>query len=136
MKTLFALFALVLPGCTNTYVDMGSGDWVYCSSNPDPVCNDHNPCTFDICNEAYPCNDETCEGSDPGPTICWHLPLDEDSDGYATREGICADLGYPWVDCNDHDSQVRPGWPDICDDGIDNNCDGQTDMADDDCSGG
>jgi len=41
---------------------------------------------------------------------------DRDGDGYDTSQ-----------DCNDFDTGVNPGITEICDDGIDNNCDGQID---------
>lgn len=43
--------------------------------------------------------------------------LDHDQDGYSPREG----------DCNDYDSSVSPAEYEICDDFVDNNCDGNID---------
>ena len=45
---------------------------------------------------------------------CWNP--DMDADGYTIDEG----------DCDDNDSEVNPGVPEVCD-GIDNNCDGRVD---------
>jgi len=53
---------------------------------------------------------------------------DDDGDGYAIEGGICGP-----VDCDDSDSLVNPGAVEICDDGIDNDCDGLPDAADPDC---
>ncbi len=45
---------------------------------------------------------------------------DVDGDGYSTCEGEDQD-------CNDDDPAVNPGNAEVCDDGIDNNCDGNVD---------
>jgi len=47
---------------------------------------------------------------------------DDDDDGY------CNDN-----DCNDTDNEINPGKIEFCEDGIDNNCDGITDYADELC---
>jgi hypothetical protein len=50
-----------------------------------------------------------------GPTIC----TDADGDGYYSTTG-CQTL----VDCNDAVGSIYPGAPEICKDGIDQDCDG------------
>jgi hypothetical protein len=45
--------------------------------------------------------------------------VDNDNDGYTVCSG----------DCDEHNATVNPAAPDICGDGIDNNCDGQTDES-------
>ncbi len=51
---------------------------------------------------------------------------DADGDGYTVAEG----------DCDDQDSAIHPEAAEVCDDGIDNDCDGLTDADDEDCAGG
>jgi len=51
----------------------------------------------------------TNNGTDPD--------VDDDLDGYTENQGDCNDLNY----------DVKPGVPEICGDGIDNNCNGATD---------
>ncbi len=51
-----------------------------------------------------------------------------DGDGYAG--------GSDGDDCNDEDPAVHPDKLEVCDDGKDNDCDGQADGADSECGGG
>ena len=57
--------------------------------------------------------DQNCDGIDPPLDNC----ADADGDGYT--DGICGG-----EDCNDSDPAVYPGAPEICGDGIDQDCDG------------
>ena len=52
--------------------------------------------------------------------------VDDDGDGYSDADG----------DCDDDDAAVSPEAAEICDDGIDNNCDDDVDGDDADCVGG
>jgi hypothetical protein len=77
-------------------------------------CNDAtaaiSPGAFDICGDGI---DQDCSGSD---AICPIDPfnIDDDGDGYTENQG----------DCNDATASIRPGAPDICGDGIDQDCSG------------
>lgn len=53
---------------------------------------------------------------------------DADGDGYYVQSGCGAS-----VDCNDNNKNINPGKSEICDDGIDNDCDGKTDCSDTAC---
>jgi len=106
-------------------------------------CDDGNPAV-------YPGAQETCDGVDndcngeidePGATGCKTYYVDADADGYGLAEySIC--LCNPFErftsrrsgDCNDDDSSVNPGLPELCHDGKDNDCDGLVDFDDPDCA--
>ncbi len=73
--------------------------------------------------------DSSCEEI---PVVCLGAPCyDADADGYYDKAGCGTE-----VDCDDFDASVNPGASEVCDDGIDNDCDGYTDGEDSDCGGG
>ena len=57
---------------------------------------------------------------------------DKGDDGHRTRDVDRDHDGYSSDDCNDRDYRINPGVDEICDDGIDNNCDNLTDGQDTD----
>ena len=101
-----------------------------CDHTGDP-CTDWDDCTDDICeeesDECYnPCaatgpEDPCCDDPEcvdaPICSDCW----DSDGDGY-DDEACGGD------DCDDSDPAVNPGAAEVCDNGIDDDCDGLTDM--------
>ncbi|MCB9745067.1 MAG: hypothetical protein H6740_20935 [Alphaproteobacteria bacterium] len=65
-----------------------------------------------------------CYGPPPGDKIdSADTGTDADADGFFVGE-----------DCNDDDAAINPGAAEICDDGIDNDCDELIDDADDECT--
>jgi hypothetical protein len=68
-------------------------------------------------------------GYDP-TYFCQGTPCtDNDGDGFKVEGGSCGA-----VDCDDTNPNINPGAPEICDDTIDNDCDGDMDCADNSCS--
>jgi hypothetical protein len=57
--------------------------------------------------------------------------IDRDGDGYG--DPASPSCSHPELDCNDTDPNINPGAVEICNDGIDNDCDGLTDCNDPDC---
>ena len=78
-------------------------------------CNDSDntiyPGAPEICGDGI---DQDCDGED---LICPLDPsdIDDDNDGFTENQG----------DCNDCDDTIYPGAPEICGDGIDQDCDGE-----------
>jgi hypothetical protein len=96
-------------------------------------------CTFDVVvvnNTAEICNgiDDDCDGTaDDGLTFITYY-ADADGDGYGDENdpgvSLCADPGAGYStsndDCNDGNGSINPAATEICN-GIDDDCDGQTD---------
>lgn len=80
-----------------------------CVPGPRETCNDDDVCTIDRCNEAG----KTCEH--------WPRDLDEDGD----PDFFCPG-GF---DCDDRDPTRHSEYPEVCADGIDNDCDGEVDES-------
>jgi MYXO-CTERM domain-containing protein len=105
-------------------------------------CDDENSATYpgaeDIDGDGI---DSDCDGTDgeaidtgdgPGADTGspWEDTVDTGGDPYedADRDGYGSS-----EDCNDASAESHPGAEEICDDGLDNDCDGMTDGADADC---
>ena len=85
------------------------------------------------------CKNSRGGGSSNGAqTSTWYQ--DADGDGYGNPGTFLAAETQPAgyvadaADCNDNNADVHPGTGEICDDGLDNDCDGDTDCTDNDCS--
>ncbi len=77
----------------------------------------------DPCPGGDPCWDATClEDEDR----CERIPRDADGDSFAPEE--CGGL-----DCNDEDPTINPRAAEVCNDRVDNNCNGLTDCDDRAC---
>ncbi len=61
--------------------------------------------------------------------------IDEDGDGYGSP-GFAECPNGAAEDCDDSDFDVHPNATEVCTDGVDNDCNGQTDCADAACTGG
>ena len=127
----------------DTQTDSADNGCQQCSVAAD--CDDANPCTDDDCvdslcsytNNTLPCDDgDACTTNDTCDAgVCTGgPPLDGDSDGYVS------DACPGGNDCLDSNADVNPGAIEgppgdpTCSDGLDNDCDGQTDdAADPDC---
>ncbi len=103
----------------------------YASLNGD--CNDASAAVHPGASETCNGVDDNCNGqTDEGlPTQTYYL--DADYDGYgnklSTKVSCGAMFGYAAnsTDCNDNNAAVHPGATEVCGNGIDDNCNGQTD---------
>jgi hypothetical protein len=93
-----------------------------------------NPGVAEVCDEV----DNNCDGQvDEGVKNTYFR--DADGDGYGDMNKITdaclAPTGYisDNTDCNDNDPNINPGATEVCDDGVDNDCDRDTDSEDPDC---
>jgi hypothetical protein len=91
-----------------------------------------NPGEQEVCGNSV---DENCDGSTNGIDAvgCSTHYLDNDNDGWAVNVDLC--VCAPWNgykvtdpakvgDCDDTSGQTNPDQPEVCGDGIDNNCNG------------
>ncbi len=112
MRGILLLLVLVV-GCGKTSFD-GEADAQDSLDDHDGAdtscgdCDDRDPCTVDTCN--------------PLTAECEHVPLDADEDSYAAiRSPDGTECGGD--DCDDSDPHVYPGAPEVCLDGVDQDCD-------------
>jgi hypothetical protein len=85
-----------------------------------------NPGADEVCTNGI---DDDCDGKiDAADIDCMPNCTDADDDGYAVEGGACGP-----VDCDDSKPGVNPGADEVCTNGIDDDCDGKIDAADNDC---
>ena len=118
------------PACTGTCVD-ADGDGYRSTTCGGSDCNDLNlfinPAAGENCVDGI---DNNCDGfADDDDPLCPAGCADLDGDGY--RSAACGGS-----DCDDTRADVHPGLAEICNDGIDNNCNGRIDGADPQCLAG
>jgi hypothetical protein len=108
-------------------IEGGSCGAIDCDDNDGSV----NPGAAEVCSDAV---DNNCNGlTDTADMNAVDCPLDctdNDGDGYSIEGGSCGAM-----DCDDNNAEVNPGALEICDDGVDNNCNSQVDSIDAVCQG-
>lgn len=111
-------------------------DRVYC--NGVESCDARRGCvrgTPVTCNDNYTCTIDRC---DEMTRACVHRPRDFDGDGdpdfrctaYDCDAGVPDPPCWRGGDCDDANPRVNSRLPEICGDGVDNNCNGEIDAAD------
>jgi hypothetical protein len=103
-----------------------SGD---CNTTDDTI----NPAASEYCDGS----DNDCDGvtdeSDSVDADTWYADVDEDGYGDpAAAETACSeptDAVADGSDCDDGDAEINPGADEICNDGIDNDCDASSDQC-------
>ena len=96
-------------------------------------CNDGdlavNPGAVEDCGDGI---DNNCNGlvdsADMNAVGCPLDCTDNDGDGFAVEGGTCGPM-----DCDDNNVAIKPSALEVCDDGIDNNCDNFADAQDNFC---
>lgn len=105
----------------------------FVSNNAD--CGDTNQ-NINPAQSEIACNslDDDCDASTSDNNEGITVYLDADGDGYGSMTSqlaFCGSIPDGYVegntDCNDSEAATNPGASEICDDGVDNNCDGQID---------
>lgn len=116
--------------CTDMDIDGyslegGSCGAVDCDDNNADV----NPGAAEICSDNI---DNNCNGltdtADMNAVDCPIDCTDVDGDGYSIEGGSCGA-----IDCDDNKFDINPGALEVCDDGIDNNCNALVDDTDSVC---
>jgi hypothetical protein len=133
-------------GCMTFYLDLDSDGFgtapAKCYCGPTGMykttvvgdCNDANPAVNPAASEVCNGKDDNCDGKSDNENAmgCTAFYMDADGDGWGTGASKClcsAGGGYTASqkgDCDDTKLNVHPGAAELCN-GIDDNCDSQTD---------
>jgi len=107
-------------------------------------CAGSSGCVIDYCLPPFDdCNGDPLDGCETDLSMLPVFFKDDDQDGYGDPDNTiqgCGILDPPFgyvendLDCDDTDPDVNPEAIEICDDNIDNDCDGWIDMDDPDCN--
>ena len=138
-------------GCSASQLDMDSDTYF-----GDVDCNDNNaainPGATEVCDDAI---DNNCDSlTDQEDTVTCEVvaPQDDDNDGVTGAADLCpntpageavdstgcgnsqidadGDEHFANVDCNDNNGAIHTSAEEICEDGLDNNCNGLSDLDD------
>lgn len=119
---------------TGSQVDADEDGYVASSEGGDD-CDDDDPHINPDAEEVCDGRDNDCDGSvDEGlETSSWYP--DDDGDGYGAEAGVLDSCDQPSgyveenTDCQDTEATIHPGAEDVCDDGIDSDCDGEEEVG-------
>lgn len=117
------------PGCTADDDPGNSDDDGDGFSENAGDCDDSTPTASPEMSEGCDGIDNDCDGI-PDETCQGEPDVDDDGDGFCESFIFCLGEAQPG-DCDDNNDQVNPGETEICDDEVDNNCDGHKGSADD-----
>lgn len=90
-------------------------------------------CSTSTCPNSVATNSPTNFNGETGSVVVGGC-IDNDGDDYGDP-GDASCPGGPETDCDDTDPDVNPGATEVCDDTVDNNCDGDADCDDATCTG-